>query len=857
MAEDRERVTYNPCQGYGCHEHCILEVHSRNGKIVRTQRAPLPGPKPGCRICSKGIFSGKIPYAEDRLLKPLKRAGERGEGKWEEISWDQALDEIGEKLRDIRDEYGPHAVVMNTFWCGLPGTDRSTNFDLAMRFINSFGATRLEMPAVDLSTILAALSDQAGVKSNNKYLLNDCNDTIFIWASNPIGFTRPGETTHMLMDARERGCKLVQISNLYDVTSAKVDEWVPIKSGTDGALALGMAHTIIEEGLENRKALAKRTAAAYLVRGDNGRYLRASEVFEGGSPSDFVYVDADTGELCAAEKDVADKASVGAIGSSVASDSIGQSKKQSSVVEMTEEDLLMGYPNTDVYHGRTPDLDAVVEVNGVKCSTSFVKLKEHLSTRTPEWQEQITGVPAETCRSLAREYATHDTTLFIYDGLRYANANQASRAIFLLVYLTGYMGKKGATLLPSPLDYYPTTQLNIAPLWYPDTNTGRGDQVTLAEIMESFEDPSKQQYKAFINPYANPLLNWPNKNLWKNRVLPYLDLFVAIDIRMSDTCKYADYVLPETTIYERWELVPGPNDCVVLSEPAIEPLGESRDIAQILNGLAEQTGIEELFGNMSLEEWCKFKITTPGTSGQYLMAPLTEEEDPEHVGEAKPVTIKRLEKAKFLHLDVPEETFDNFRGITFDTPSGKVQFYNENFVSIGKELADYEPAIVNDDKAREEFPLQFYPGRHKYFMQSQFTNIPELVSLATSSQTGVALNPVDAAARGLEDGDEVEVVNQRGTIRTKLRLREDIAPGIAHMWYSFKEDHYPNTCTPQHLMTPQNTKDIISNDMALITAGFSMAMKALGVPRSASFIIEAKSPEIIWDALCDVRKAGE
>ena len=61
MATGELKLTRSACQGFGCHEHCILEVHSKDGKIVRTQRAPLPGPHPGCRICSKGIMSGKIP----------------------------------------------------------------------------------------------------------------------------------------------------------------------------------------------------------------------------------------------------------------------------------------------------------------------------------------------------------------------------------------------------------------------------------------------------------------------------------------------------------------------------------------------------------------------------------------------------------------------------------------------------------------------------------------------------------------------------------------------------------------------------------------------------------------------------
>lgn len=857
-----ERITFNPCQGFGCHEHCILEVHSKDGKIVRTQRANLPGPHPGCRICSKGIMSGKIPYAEDRLLHPLKRVGERGSGQWEEISWDQALDEISAKMKEAADAYGPASTIVNTFWCGVPGADRSTNFDLAMRFTNAFGATRLEGPSIDMGPILASLSDMYGIVSNNKYLLNNCNDMIVIWAANPIAFTRPGETTHMLMEARERGCKIVQVSNLFDVTSAKVDQWIPIKSGTDAAFALGMANVIVNEGLANEEALTKRTAAAYLVRQDTGTYLRAAEVDpQNGRPDQYVYVDAATGDLCFADKDEGLKA-VGAIGSSVASDNMttdaGIDSFQNFEVKQADEEK--GYAATDVYNGRTPLIKAEVEVNGVPCKTSYAMLIEHLQAYTPESQEAITGVSAEICRSFAREFANMPAvTLFMYDGLRYANATQAYRAMFLLAYLTGNLGKKGGTMMPSPLDYYPTTQLNINPIWYPTEDINKAKQETFQSMVDSFTDPNApQQYKVWFNTYANPLLNWPNKDLWLNRVLPNLDLFVAVDIRMSDTCKYADYVLPEATIYERYEVIPGPNECVILSEPAIEPLGESRDIAEIFRGLSERLGIGEYF-QKTLKEWCEFKMELPGSSGSYIMAPITEQEDPARVGELEPVTYERLEKVKYLHIDCPEEQFDNYKGRTYDSPSGKIEFYSEFLQQIGKGFADYEPSLIHDEEMRQKYPLQFYAGRHKYFMQSQFTNIPELVNLATSTQDGLALNPVTAAERGLKDGDDVEVFNHRGCIRTKLRLREDIAPGIAHMWYSFKEEHYPNSDTPQHLMTAQNVAEdgATSMQMGMLTSLFWAVMQQFGVPRSASFFVENKAPEIIWDALCDVRKVGE
>ena len=194
MTNADERVTLNLCQGFGCHEHCVVEVYSKNGKISRVQKAPLPGPKPGCRVCPKGVMNSKIPYAENRPLYPMKRVGERGSGQWERISWDQAITEITDKMKELIAEYGEHSILVGSFWCGLPGADRSTNYDLAHRFVNATNTTRLELPSVDMCLIYASIIEQGGPASNNKYLLNIADSEIIIWGSNPIGFTRPGET---------------------------------------------------------------------------------------------------------------------------------------------------------------------------------------------------------------------------------------------------------------------------------------------------------------------------------------------------------------------------------------------------------------------------------------------------------------------------------------------------------------------------------------------------------------------------------------------------------------------------------------------------------------------------------------
>lgn len=832
MASD-ERVTLNLCQGFGCHEHCVVEVHSKEGKIVRVQKAPLPGPEPGCRICPKGVMNAKIPYAKNRLLYPLKRVGERGSGEWERISWGQAFDEIADKLKEITAQYGSRATLVNTFWCGLPGADRSTNYDLAMRFIHAMDASRFEMPSVDMCLIYAGMADQGGVASNNKYLINVVNSEIIIWGSNPIGFTRPGETTNMLVKARERGARLVHISNLFDVTSAKCDEWVPVKSGTDGALALGMANVLIANGMIDYDFVVNRTTAAYLVRDDNGQYLTQADIEEGGDAGKFVLIDDETGDLFAVERETGKKAG-GAIGSDASGQSVGG---------LIDEGV------ADSYNGRKPRLEAIATVAGIPCKTVFVKLKEHVAPWTPEAQEAVTGVPAAQCEKLARDFwEATPAMIFIYDGFRYANGTQAARAVYLLAYLTGNFGNGAGNLLPAPLDYSAPTATNPMPVWFPNDHQTTADQQPFNVMLESFNNPdAPQQYKAFINPYSNPLTNWPNKDLWLKTILPNMELFVAWDIRMTDTCKYADYVLPEATIFERYELLSGPNDCVVLNEPAIEPRGESKDAAEIWKGLAERLGFGDSFFP-SMKEWAEFKADLMGATNGPV-------EDPEHPGKTTDVSWELLQKDGYLHFPMPDEPYDNYDGITFETKTGKIEFYNAAMGQIGAAFGGYSPAIIHDEKVREKYPLHFYPGRHKYFMQSQFTNVPELYKLATATQTGVALNPLTAAERGLEDGDEVEVFNDRGCIKTNLHLRQDIPAGMAHMWYSFDEDHYAGSDNPQKLATPLNGPETEDAVIKYISLGVNQLYEASGVPRSARFVVEKDTPEVFWDTLCDVRKA--
>ncbi len=136
-----ESFVYTCCPGWGDHEFCALKTIVKDGKIVRTEKAVYTGVEANeGHICQKGVMSCRQPYNEKRLLYPLKRVGERGEGKWERISWNQALDEIAAKLLDLRERYGPECLAMWDIVASVPPSQGLAAV-LSSRFIGLWGAT--------------------------------------------------------------------------------------------------------------------------------------------------------------------------------------------------------------------------------------------------------------------------------------------------------------------------------------------------------------------------------------------------------------------------------------------------------------------------------------------------------------------------------------------------------------------------------------------------------------------------------------------------------------------------------------------------------------------------------------------
>ena len=791
----QEKIVYTMCPGSGCHENCVLETHVVDGKITRTERAILPGVEGDAfGICQKGIIAAELPYSSDRILYPQKRVGARGEGKFERISWKQAMDEIGAKLMEIKEKYGPKSVLVNNYSCGYPPVFNSINSFLLLRFVHTFDATLLPWVTCDTSTCFSGQIDFGSTFgfSFGNYDIRKLreSDYIIIWGSNPLGWTRATHTTYNMIEAQEKGAKIVTIGVVYDSTAAKSDLFIPINPGTDTILALAMANVIINEGLYDKDFLNKRTVAPFLVREDNGLFMHEKDIVPGGNPQNYLYWN----RVPASAKSIA--------------------------------------PHKFDLEGGSPDLFAEVTVNGVRCKTAFSLIVESISEWTPEKAETITGVPSQLIRELAHEYATRENAV-IYEnwGLRYYNSGPAARAITLVATLVGHMDKGaggyafGGALLG---DTYPVS-LNAMDITFPDgVEKAKGDSpLIMYEILEA-----GFPYKALLNVMSNPVHVWPNRKKWTDDIFPKLDLIVAYEIRKSDTALWADYILPDCTIFERTELLCSLANHIILNEPAIEPLGEAKPPAYFWKELGKRVGLEKYF-DRDTEDWIKELIASS---------------DPAIANVKPTITLERLKKEKMIRLNVPEDIVA-WRNMNFLTPSGRIEIYSDLLAPVGHAIAKPTEAIVHGEE-RQTYPLQLFVGRHRVFMQSQFIEYSDLRQIG-GDKPSIRLNSVDATNRGITDGDLVEVYNSRGSLRTIARISESIPPGMAHMWFGYRASEWEGD-PPTKLMTPMDTKEVHDE---LMQRWIEIERKRAPGPLTTDPDRHSiRGWETLWDNLCEVRK---
>ena len=227
-----------------CLSQCGVIFHSEDGKLVKIE-GDHDNPLSRGFICRKGMAVNEILYDPERLRYPLKRAGTRGEGKWKQISWDEALDEIAYNLNEAREKYGSESFVLGS---GISSILLGFNWYIGL-FLHLFGSPN-HLRVSHLCVMPAALGGYYTCGFNMLYPDFENTKCIVLWATNPE-MSDPNKARD-IRRAVERGAKLMVIDPRRTGLASKANVWMQLRPGTDAALALAMQNVIINEGLYDK-----------------------------------------------------------------------------------------------------------------------------------------------------------------------------------------------------------------------------------------------------------------------------------------------------------------------------------------------------------------------------------------------------------------------------------------------------------------------------------------------------------------------------------------------------------------------------------------------------------------------------
>jgi molybdopterin-containing oxidoreductase family molybdopterin binding subunit len=583
-----------------CYGGCSILAHRVDGTVVKIEGNPA-SPIGSGHICAKGLSGIMILYDPNRLNVPLRRTNPtKGIGVdpgWKPISWEEALEEITVRMEKIRAEDPRQLMIQAT-------TTLAPSSLLFFTFGWAFGTPNMWVAGGGIHCGNGAHA-VGGIMHASWSLVPDfkhCNYALYFGASKGHGAGHASTPNmELAADARARGMRMVVVDPICNFAASKANEWVPIRVGTDAALALAMANCLVNElGIWDAPYLTAKTNGAYLVRPD-GTHAR----------------DAATGKPLV-------------------------------------WDPAAGAPRPYDDPAAAAALEGTYEVAGERCRTAFDLLREHLKSYTPERAEQISGVPAATVRRLAHEFGAEARvgSTIVLDGVRlpyrpaaaiyfrgaqgHKNSSHNCFAIDLLNQLVGAADVVGGALGFNPVchghpatgrpHYTPRAERDglmtpgtwmLPHLPYPPAEPRRPDSMGFIELFPlSHVSPlmasadQEEWWRRFDLPYrpkmllnygANSVMSVGNKAT-AAASLEKFEFIVSFDLFLNEFSDFADIVLPDASYLE--VLDPRPNFPFIFNHPAgpgtwgwpirqpVAPLThERRSAREVLLGLAYRLGL--------------------------------------------------------------------------------------------------------------------------------------------------------------------------------------------------------------------------------------------------------------------------
>lgn len=409
-------------------------------------------------------------------------------------------------------------------------------------------------------------------------------------------------------------------------------------------------------------------------------------------------------------------------------------------------------------------------------ATGYEELAAQAKSYTPERVSEITGISAEEIISLAREYGSITPSFIrIGNGLQHHdNGGMAIRTIACLPALTGQWGILGGGALKGNGWYSALNKTQLErPDLHPDPHARSINMSRLGEALVETTPPVKLLFVYNSNPaVVAPDQNQVRKGLMRE------DLFTVVhDLFMTDTCRYADLILPATSHFENRDLFASYWHLYLqLHEPIIEVMGECKSNFTLFKELGMQMGFEPEIFNITEEQMIREAL---------------EHDNPYLDG----ITYEKLQEQGWakVKLDRPSLYPEHI-----PTPSGKIELYSEEMLQAGlPPVPSYTPIVEH-----EGLPFSLVTGPNHSFINSTFGNQERLKRL--EKRPMLDMHADDAAALGLQHGDLVRIWNERGELRITVKTASNVQPGVLvsqGLWWEHGNDGVQsvNALTSQRL----------------------------------------------------------
>lgn len=690
-----------------CGGICVIRPHVQENCMLQIESDCNAAHAPQIRACVRGRGYRKTFLNPGRLRYPMRRLGKRGSGKFERISWEEAVRTVAEEIRRTGEQYGPASrfVLYGTGVCGIlrPGRMVSRLLSLQGGFLDAYNSYS--------SACVTAISDyvygNAAGGSSAATLLD--TKLLILWSSNPAETIFGPERNYYLAQLKQKGVRIVAVDPRLSQTAVSyADDWFAIRPSTDAALADAMAYVIFSEGLQDQQFLD-----TYCIGFD-------------------------------------------------------------------EDHMPEGVPANESYH-------------------AYLFWQKDGVAKTPEWAEPITGIAADRIRALARAYATTKPACIDagFGAQRHGNGEQSARALMMLTCLTGNVGVSGGascsnvsrlrehTPLGNVLDRVENPYPGKIPTFLWTKAVEKGEQLTPEQDGLRGVDRLDSNIRLLFCMASDVLINQHsdvNDTIRILRDTDRCDTIICSDIFLTPSARYADLVLPATSVFEGENLIASwaGSNYYLKHNRVIRPLFDCRFEWDWLKEVARLLEVEDAFveGKPAVEDWLR---------GNYALLQSQEPELPDYD------TFSREGGWQYRHpvrRVAYEEQIRDPAHHPFPTPSGKIEIFSRRLYDLGQPdvpaIPCYRPCPEGpEDPLRQTYPLQLIGWHTRRRCHSIHDNNPWQEEV---ERPGVWIHPDDATVRQIRDGDLVEVYNDRGRVRIPAVVTSRIRPGVAAIaqggWYT-------------------------------------------------------------------------